>query len=68
MRLNPAALRVIRELSGYSATQLARFAEIERSTLSRLEAGTRGGTPGQITALAKVLNVPVAAITDGPAT
>lgn len=62
MRINPAALRAIRERTGLSSAALADKAGVRREVLSRLEGGDRPGTPEQIVALAKALNVPVTAI------
>ncbi len=61
MRLNPTALRVIRERSGESASALAAAAGIDPANYSRLEAGIRRGTEAQIVALASALKVPVTA-------
>jgi transcriptional regulator with XRE-family HTH domain len=65
MRLNPTALRVIRERSGESAAALATAAGIDPANYSRLESGIRRGTEAQIVALAAALKVPVLAIIDG---
>ncbi len=64
MRLNPTALRVIRERSGESASALAVAADMDPANYSRLEAGKRRGTEAQIVALAAALKVPVTAIID----
>ena len=62
MRLNPTALRVIRERSGESASALAAAADMDPANYSRLEAGARRGTDAQIVAFAAALQVPVTAI------
>jgi transcriptional regulator with XRE-family HTH domain len=63
MILNCHALRVIRERSGFSQTQVAELAEIDRPNYAHIEAGRRKGTPEQIVAIARVLDVPTPAIT-----
>jgi transcriptional regulator with XRE-family HTH domain len=62
MRLNHAALRVIRERTGLTQTQVAADAEIDRANYVHMEAGRRPGTAPQIKALAEVLCVPVTAL------
>ena len=62
MRLNHAALRVIRERTGKSQTAVAEAAEIDRANYAHLEAGRRRGTEAQIVALANVLQIPVDAL------
>lgn len=66
MHLNPSALRIIRERTGYSQTQLAELSGLERSTLANMEAGRRKGTPEQLRTLADALQVPITALY-GPA-
>ena len=63
MRINHTALRVIRERSGYSQTELAGIARIPRPNFAHIEAGRRPGTPAQIKAIALALDVPITAIT-----
>lgn len=63
MRANPAALRVIRERTGMKVTALAVAAGIDRSNLTHIESGRRRGTPDQLVAIARALDVPVTAIT-----
>lgn len=63
VKINPDALRAIRERTGLSVAELARQAGMERSTLSKIEHGERHGTPAQIVTLARVLDVPTTAIT-----
>lgn len=62
MRLNHAALRVIRERTGKSQTAVAEAAEIDRANYAHLEAGRRRGTEAQIVAIANVLQIPVDAL------
>lgn len=62
MKVNGEALRVIRERSGISTTQLATMSGIRIETISRLENGHRPGTEQQIVSLARALEVPVIAI------
>lgn len=62
MKLNHAALRVIRERTGYSQTNVAERAEIDRANYAHLEAGRRRGTPEQIKKIAEALQVPVDAL------
>lgn len=62
MRLNHAALRVIRERSGKSQTLVAELAEIDRANYAHIEAGRRKGTEAQIVAIAHALQIPVDAL------
>lgn len=55
MKLNPEALRVIRERSGMSKAELATRAGIDRTLVTRLENGERTGTPAVIAKLASAL-------------
>lgn len=55
MRLNPEALRVIRERTGLSKAELADRAGIDRTLVTRLENGERTGTPSVIVKLATAL-------------
>ena len=55
MKLNPAALRVIRERTGLSKAELADRAGIDRTLVTRLENGERSGTPSVIVKLAAAL-------------
>jgi transcriptional regulator with XRE-family HTH domain len=61
--LNPVSLRVIRELRHVERLDLATAIGIDRSYLSRIEAGTVRPRPEIIRALAECLGVPVEAIT-----
>lgn len=62
-RLNGRVVKRLRLECGLTITQLADRTMIERSCMSRLEAGKRAGTPRQIAAIAAVLDVPQSAIT-----
>lgn len=66
MRINHAALRVIRERTGYSQTKAAELAQIDRANYAHIEAGRRPGTPEQIKAIAVALQIPVTAIVLDP--
>lgn len=63
MQVNHHALRVIRELSGLTQTQVANLAEIDRPNYAHIEAGRRKGTEPQIVAIAKALSITPLAIT-----
>ena len=65
MRLNHAALRVIRQRTGLSQAELADLAGIDRGNLAHIEAGRRRGTEAQIKSLAGALQVTVDAL-QGP--
>jgi len=62
VRLNPTALRVIRERTGQSQTQTAQLAGIDRANYAHIEAGRRKGTEAQIVAIAKALKIDTTAI------
>jgi transcriptional regulator with XRE-family HTH domain len=62
MKLNAEALRVIRERSGLSKSELADRAGIDRSLVTRLENGERPGTPSVILKLATALQCSQVAI------
>jgi len=66
MRINPHALRVIRERSGLSISELARRAGLSQPHLSNIESGRRGASPAVVRALAQVLAVPVLALIADP--
>lgn len=55
MKLNPEALRVIRERSGMTKAELAGAAGVDPSLITRLENGERPGTPNVIRRLADAL-------------
>lgn len=62
MRINHLALRVIRERSGLSQSQLAEASGIDRPNYAHIEAGRRKGTPEQIGRIAETLRCPIGAI------
>ena len=62
MRLNHAALRVIRERTGKSQSQVAELAGIDRANYCHIEAGRRRGTDAQLVAIASALQIPVDAL------
>lgn len=67
VKLNHHSLRVIRERSGLTQTQVAADAGIDRPNYAHIEAGRRPGTPAQVVAIAKALKVTplaIAAIND----
>lgn len=66
MRLNPTALRVIRERSGMTVTSLAEQAGIGQSHLSNIEAGRRKAGPDVVVKLARALKVELPAILCDP--
>lgn len=66
MRINPAALRVIRQRSGYTVTSLAKATGIGQAHLSNIEAGRRKASPEVIVQLAAELSVPIPAIVKDP--
>lgn len=59
MRINGEAVRILRERSGYSISELGRMTGIDRSAVTRIEAGERRGTPAQAKAFATALKVPI---------
>lgn len=65
MQVNGEALRAIRERDGYTVSDLATIAEIERSHLSNVEAGRRGLHPAKVRKLAHILGVPFSVLTNG---
>lgn len=67
MQVNPHALRVIRERSGLSVSELARAAGLSQPHLSNIEIGRRQASPAVIRSLADALRVPLLSlITDPP--
>ena len=62
MRLNHAALRVIRERTGKSQTDMAMLTSIDRANYAHIEAGRRRGTEEQMKAIAVALQIPVDAL------
>lgn len=67
VRLNPTALRTIRERSGFTVTALAEEAGIKQAHLSNIEAGRRNASPEVIKALASALKCDLPAILADPA-
>lgn len=57
-----ATLRALREAQGVKLEKLAEAIELDRSTLSNIEAGRRRLTPEKARLAADALNVPLAAI------
>lgn len=62
MRLNPEALRVIRERTGLSKAELADRAGVDRTLITRLENGERRATVAVISKVARALDVSQLAI------
>lgn len=62
MRGNGPAIRALRERTGLTKTQLATATGIDRTHLHRIENGERRGTPEQLVAIARVLEVPVTVV------
>lgn len=62
MRINGEALRVIRQRTGLTITDLANRSGVDRTVITRIEKGERRGTPAQHTALAQALDVSLLAI------
>lgn len=63
MDINPAALRVIRERSGLTQSDLSRLAGISQGYISELEKdGRKRPTPAMVLKLADALGVPVASL------
>ncbi len=62
MRVNPPALRAIRERTGLTQSILAEQAGIDRANYAHIEAGRRPGSAVQIIAIASALGVAVGAI------
>lgn len=68
MQVNPHALRVIRERSGLSVSELARRAGMSQPHLSNIEAGKRRASPAALRQLADALRVPLLALLADPDT
>jgi len=66
MTINPVALRVIRERSGLTQSELARRTDLSQPHLANIEAGRRRASPATVKALAEALKVPVTALVCGP--
>ena len=67
MQVNRHALRVIRERSGLTLSQLARATGVSQPHLSNVEAGRRRPSPGLLGRLAHELRVPIVALLCAPA-
>lgn len=65
MGINGTALRIIRERTGLTISELARASQVCRTVITRIERGERPGTPAQCVALASALDVPWAALGEG---
>lgn len=65
--LNPVTLRVLRERSGFSQSELARRTNglITQGHISLLESGDRKASPKTVKVLAEALGCPVAALVTG---
>lgn len=66
MQVNPHALRVIRERSGLSVSELARTAGLSQPHLSNIETGKRQASPAALRQLADALRVPLLALIADP--
>jgi transcriptional regulator with XRE-family HTH domain len=69
LRQNGAAIRSLREKDGWHQPDFAREVGMSQSALSNIEREKRSARPATIHRIARVLRVPVAAITresDGP--
>lgn len=62
IRLNGTAVRVIREMAGITAAELARRTSLSPGYLSRLEQGSRQTGAEKIATIANALGVPREAI------
>ena len=62
MRINPDALKVIRERSGLSQAALGRAANVSQGHISQLESGAKEPRPDMVRRLAAALRVPVTAL------
>jgi len=62
MQINRVTLTEFRKRASLSQKELADLAGIDRTTVTRIEDGTRSPTDKQIIALATALVLPVAAI------
>lgn len=71
LRQNGAAIRSLRQKDGWHQPEFAREVGVTQAALSNIEREKRGARPATIHRIARVLRVPVAAITreyDDPAT
>lgn len=67
MKANAAALKVIRERSGFSQTSVAEGTGIDRPNYAHIESGRRPGSDEQLVAIARFLDVPILAIVQSSA-
>lgn len=63
-RLKGETVRIIRERTGLHLAALAVLADVDITSLSRIERGQRTGTPAQHKRIAEALGVPLIAILD----
>jgi transcriptional regulator with XRE-family HTH domain len=63
LRQNGAAIRSLREKDGWHQPDFAREVGVTQAALSNIEREKRGARPATIYRIARVLRVPVAAIT-----
>lgn len=66
MQINGVAVRVIRQRSGVTSTDLAKAAGVSQALLSLIECGRRNSSPKTIKAIAEALMVPLPAILKNP--
>lgn len=59
-------LREIRNQRGLSISALARASGLDHKTIRNIEAGKHAATADTLALLAKALDVPISALTDGP--
>lgn len=62
-KLNGSSVRVIRELTGISMTDLAGRIGVAKATMSNIERGIHGTTPETNRKLAEAMGVPLESIT-----
>jgi transcriptional regulator with XRE-family HTH domain len=63
---NGFAIRAFRQITGFTADEVASALEISAAHYRKIEAETRDAQPEQIAALAKAFNVPAAALVRTP--
>lgn len=61
-RINPEALRALRQLAGFSVAAFAQALETTPSHISNIEAGRRGASAALIKRMAAILKVPTPAL------
>jgi transcriptional regulator with XRE-family HTH domain len=62
VKINPVALRTIRQLSGFSQAELARRTGISQGHISQIEAGQKHPRPRTLRLLAEHLGVPLGSL------